>query len=436
MNTDLSSEANSGGFSGEVSGINPGKHRADIPAESAASSDNCANAYARAGVDTQAGDRAVELMKTAVQATQGPEVLGGTGGFAGLYDATAAGMTAMRRPLLATSTDGVGTKIELAKALGIYDTIGQDLVGMVVDDLTPAGVRPLFMTDYIACGRVVPQMIAAVVEGIARACQAVDCALVAGETAEHPGVLGTEDFDVAGAATGVVDAPRLLGPQRVCAGDLVVGFASSGLHSNGYSLVRRIVADARVDWNSSIPQSYGVTAPSGSPFAEAADYSVGLACLEPTRLYSQLCLELENSGWLAAREAGDFAGELDGNRVHAFAHVTGGGLAANLCRVIPAGLHAVVDRSTWQVPGIFRYLMDLGGVDVTSAEDTWNLGVGMAAIVHPDFVPATIMAAQVAGMEAFVMGRVSDDVPAGERQISGTKGVAGGTVAMLGEYRF
>ncbi|MCV0022104.1 phosphoribosylformylglycinamidine cyclo-ligase, partial [Mobiluncus curtisii] len=150
---------------------------------------NPVNAYARAGVDTQAGDRAVELMKTAVQATQGPEVLGGTGGFAGLYDASAAGMTTMRRPLLATSTDGVGTKIELAKAMRIYETIGQDLVGMVVDDLTPAGVRPLFMTDYIACGRVVPQMIAGVVEGIARACQAVDCALVAGETAEHPGVL-------------------------------------------------------------------------------------------------------------------------------------------------------------------------------------------------------------------------------------------------------
>ncbi|NMW47640.1 phosphoribosylformylglycinamidine cyclo-ligase [Mobiluncus curtisii] len=397
---------------------------------------NPVNAYARAGVDTQAGDRAVELMKTAVQATQGPEVLGGTGGFAGLYDASAAGMTTMRRPLLATSTDGVGTKIELAKVMRIYDTIGQDLVGMVVDDLTPAGVRPLFMTDYIACGRVVPQMIAGVVEGIARACQAVDCALVAGETAEHPGVLGVADFDVAGAATGVVDAPRLLGPQRVCAGDMVVGFGASGLHSNGYSLVRRIVADAGVAWESSIPQSYGVVAPHGSPFADSADYSLGHACLEPTRLYSRLCLDLENSGWLAARQAGDFVGELDGNRVHAFAHVTGGGLAANLCRVIPAGLHAVVDRSTWQVPGIFRYLMDLGGVDVTSAEDTWNLGVGMVALVHPDFVPATVQAAQRAGMEAFVMGTVSDGIPAGERLISGTKGVSGGTVALRGEYRY
>ena len=215
-----------------------------------------------------------------------------------------------------------------------------------------------------------------------------------------------------------------------------MGFGASGLHSNGYSLVRRIVADAGVAWESSIPQSYGVVAPHGSPFADSADYSLGHACLEPTRLYSRLCLDLENSGWLAARQAGDFVGERDGNRVHAFAHVTGGGLAANLCRVIPAGLHAVVDRSTWQVPGIFRYLMDLGGVDVTSAEDTWNLGVGMVALVHPDFVPATVQATQRAGMEAFVMGTVSDGIPAGERLISGTKGVSGGTVVLRGEYQY
>lgn len=416
-----------------------------------------ANAYARAGVDTEAGDRAVELMKDAVKATQGPEVLGDGGGFAGLFDANAAGFAAMRRPLLATSTDGVGTKIEIAKAMGIYDTIGQDLVGMVVDDLTPVGVRPLFMTDYIACGRVVPEMIAGVVAGIARACAAVDCALVAGETAEHPGVLGVEDFDVAGAATGVVDAPRVLGPQRVCPGDVLVGFAASGLHSNGYSLVRRIAADAGLPWEFVIPQSYGAVPPVGSPFARPdlgpyeahRAYTLGHACLEPTRLYSRLCLELEEAGWEAARSAGDFSGELDGNRVHAFAHVTGGGLAANLCRVIPAGLHAVVDRGAWKVPGLFRFLMDAGRVDEVSAEDTWNLGIGMVAVVHPDFVRATELAAADAGIESFVIGRVSDSAPEPEeltsedggeplasRSISGTKGVDGGTVTLIGSYRY
>ena len=198
--------------------------------------------YAAAGVDVEAGDRAVELMKGAVKATHTPEVLGGVGGFAGMWDASA--LTAYRKPLLATSTDGVGTKVAIAQALDKHDTIGQDLVGMVVDDIVVVGARPLFMTDYIACGKVVPERIADIVRGVAEGCRLADTALVGGETAEHPGLLGVDEYDVAGAATGVVEADMVLGAERVAAGDVVIGMASSGIHSNGYSLVRRVVNSA------------------------------------------------------------------------------------------------------------------------------------------------------------------------------------------------
>jgi phosphoribosylformylglycinamidine cyclo-ligase len=184
--------------------------------------------YAAAGVDTEAGDKAVELMKDAVRATHGPQVLGGVGGFAGLFDASA--LVGYRRPLLATSTDGVGTKVAIAQAMDVHDTIGFDLVGMVVDDIVVVGAKPLFMTDYIACGRVVPERIADVVRGIAAACSVAGTALVGGETAEHPGLLGPDEYDVAGAATGVVEADGLLGPERVRAGDVLVALGSSGLH--------------------------------------------------------------------------------------------------------------------------------------------------------------------------------------------------------------
>ncbi|MCV0010274.1 phosphoribosylformylglycinamidine cyclo-ligase [Mobiluncus mulieris] len=448
------------------------------------------NPYASSGVDVDAGDLAVELMRADVRATQGLGVLdtAATGGFAGLFDLQFA-TQGMRRPLLATSTDGVGTKVDLARRLGIWDTVGFDLVGMVVDDLTCAGIRPLFMTDYIACGRVEPKRIAALVRGVAKACEEVDCALIAGETAEHPGLLGDDEFDIAGAATGVVDEPRLLGPARVCAGDVLVGFASSGLHSNGYSLVRRIVAEAGLDWGAPVPA--GVCPPVGSPFSGGAGlpggagggalgagslganslgasrggvgaaagrtnttpaapdrdavgaasrpYTLGLACLEPTRLYSRLCLELENQGGEAAWYAGDFSQDLDGNRTHAFAHVTGGGLAANLARVIPAGLHAVVDRGSWPVPGIFKFLMSAGGLQPVEVEDAWNLGIGMVVAVHPDFVPTTHEAAAAHGIESFTIGRVTDQPPAsaqvtGARTVSGTKGIVAGAVTLHGSY--
>ena len=203
------------------------------------------SAYAAAGVDIEAGDRAVELMKEWVGRTRRPEVLGGLGGFAGLFDAGP--IAAMRHPVLATSTDGIGTKVAVAQAMGVHDTIGFDLVGMVVDDLVVCGAEPLFMTDYIACGRVVPERVAAIVRGIAEACAQAGCALLGGETAEHPGLLGPDEYDVAGAATGVVERDRILGADRVRPGDVVLALESSGLHSNGYSLVRHVLLE-RTGW--------------------------------------------------------------------------------------------------------------------------------------------------------------------------------------------
>src|SRR4051794_27517772 len=307
--------------------------------------------YAAAGVDTAAGDRAVELMKRSVAATHGPAVVGGFGGVAGLVDAGA--RAGRRSPVLATSTDGVGTKVEIARAIDRHDTIGQDLVGMVVDDIVVVGARPLFLTDYIACGRVVPERIADIVRGVADACLATGTALLGGETAEHPGLLEPDEYDLAGAAVGVVEADALLGPHRVVAGDVVLGLASSGLHANGFSLVRRILADAKVALTDRLP--------------ELAD-PVGEVLLEPTRLYTAPLLEVLDSP--------------DGAAVHALSHVTGGGIAANLARVLPAGTAVEVDRGAWTPDPVFPVLAALGGFGLGEVEGTWNLGLGMLAVVE------------------------------------------------------
>jgi phosphoribosylformylglycinamidine cyclo-ligase len=283
--------------------------------------------YAGAGVDVEAGDKAVELMKASVRRATRPEVLGGLGGFAGMFDASA--IARMTRPVLATSTDGVGTKVAIAQALDRHDTIGFDLVGMVVDDIVVCGAEPLFMTDYIACGKVVPERIAAIVSGIARACEQAGVALVGGETAEHPGLLGVDEYDVAGAATGVVEYADVLGPQRVGPGDVVLGLASSGLHSNGYSLVRRVIAHA--GWALDRARGRVRAHPRrGAPRPRPASTAADLARPPP--------------------DPSDVAGR----GVHALSHVTGGGLAANLARVLPdQGLHARVDRATWTPPAVF-----------------------------------------------------------------------------------
>jgi len=314
-------------------------------------------------------------MKAAVGKTAGPEVIGGIGGFAGLFDASK--ILGMRRPLLATSTDGVGTKVVIAQRLGKYDTIGLDLVGMVVDDLVVCGAEPLFMTDYVVCGRVQPQRVAAIVSGIAAGCIQAGCALIGGETAEHPGHLAPDDFDLAGAATGIVDGDRLLGPDRVRVGDVVIAMASSGLHANGFSLVRSII-DA---------PSAGLDL-EGQP----ADLSqpLGAELLTPTRIYARDCLALA-----------------DACAVRTFAHVTGGGLASNLARVLPPQLDAVLARESWQPGPIFALLADRGNVTATEMERTFNMGVGMVAIVDCRDAGRAIDLLAGRDLAAWVLGQVT-----------------------------
>ena len=360
--------------------------------------------YASAGVDTHAGDRAVELMKDAVAATHGPRVIGGFGGFAGLYDARA--LARFRSPVLATSTDGVGTKVAIAQALDVHDTIGFDLVGMVVDDIVVVGAEPLFMTDYIATGRVVPERIADIVRGIAAACAETGTALVGGETAEHPGLLGPDEYDVAGAATGVVEADGLLGPDRVRAGDVVLAMGSSGLHSNGYSLVRRVIEVAGWSLDRDVPE---------------LGRTLGMELLTPTRLYTRPCLDLARSATA---------------KVHAYCHVTGGGLAANLARVLPAGLVAEVRRGSWIVPPVFELVRRLGGVPWQDLESTLNLGIGMVAVVGADGADEALIRLTAVGVPAWELGRVAvDDGAAGPDVVRGTKGVHAGAVRLTGSYR-
>jgi len=335
-------------------------------------------AYARAGVDIEAADRAVALMQGEVAKTRRPEVLTGLGGFAGLFDASA--LAGMRAPVLATSTDGVGTKVAIAQALDRHDTIGFDLVGMVVDDLVVCGAEPLFMTDYIACGRVHPERIAAIVAGIAAACVVAGCALVGGETAEHPGLLEPDAYDLAGAATGVVERDRILGAHRVRPGDVVVALGSSGLHANGYSLARHVLLD-QAGWSleRQVPE---------------LGRTLGEELLEPTRVYAADCLALR-----------DTVG------VHAFAHVTGGGLAANLARVVPDSVAVTIDRHTWARPPIFDLIARLGEVSEADLEATLNLGVGMVAVLASDAVDDALRLLEQRGLSAWVCGGVGEEGP-------------------------
>ncbi len=333
--------------------------------------------YEQAGVSIAAGDRAVELMKVWVERARRPEVLGGIGGFAGLFDASE--LKRFERPLLATSADGVGTKVAVAQAMDVHHTIGYDLVGMLVDDLVVCGAEPLFLTDYIATGRVVPERVAAIVQGIAEACVEAGCALLGGETAEHPGLLGPDEYDVAGSTTGVVEATHLLGPGRVRPGDLVVAMASSGLHSNGYSLVRHVLLgtpeDGGLGWalDRTVPE---------------LGRTLGEELLVPTRIYAKACLDL-------ARHTA----------THAMAHVTGGGLAANLARVLPAEVEVVLDRGTWTPQPVFTLLRDVG-VGERDLEGTLNLGVGMVAVVDRDDADSALARLTEHGVQSWVCGEV------------------------------
>ena len=362
------------------------------------------DAYAAAGVDTHAGDLAVELMKRAVSATHNDLVVGGLGGFAGMIDVSF--IKSYDKPLLATSTDGVGTKVAIAQAIDKHDTVGQDLVGMVVDDIVVVGAKSLFMTDYIACGKVVPERIADIVRGIAEACASVGVALVGGETAEHPGLLAPDDYDVAGAAVGVVEASKLLGPQNVKVGDVVLGMQSSGLHSNGYSLVRKIIADSGLDYRKTV--------------AEFGSKTLGEVLLEPTRLYTGVLNNLLESDL--------------GASVRAMSHITGGGIAANLARVLPQGVALDVHRATWSPAEIFKVLASWGKFSLESVEGTWNLGLGQALVVSAADADAIAASLTAAGVHTWTLGEIETAPSDLSSYVHGAKGVDGGAVRLVGDY--
>lgn len=355
--------------------------------------------YAAAGVDVEAGERAVALMRASIGSTQRPEVIGDVGGFAGLFDISAA--RTMAQPVLATSTDGVGTKIAVARAMDIHHTIGIDLVAMVIDDLVVCGAEPLFMTDYIATGAVDPERIARIVEGISAGCVQAGCTLIGGETAEHPGLMAPDEYDLAGAGVGIVDAEAMLGPQRVRSGDAVIAMGSSGLHSNGYSLARMVLL--------------GEGGPGLDGSAPEISRTIGEELLEPTRIYARDCLALARSC-----------------EVHAFSHITGGGIAANLARVLPDSLAADIDRSTWSPPGIVAAISRIGGVQRADLERTFNMGIGMIAIVPDANASIELLASR--GVHAWQCGNVRHRV-SGEVGDALAKGGAGGAVVLRGDYR-
>ena len=326
--------------------------------------------YADAGVDLDAADRSIDLIREHVASTTRPEVLGGIGGFGGLF---ALDPSRYRDPVLVSGTDGVGTKVDLARRLGRLDTVGIDLVAMVVDDLVVTGAEPLFFNDYVSVGRLDPARVADLVAGIAAGCRQAGCALVGGETAEHPGLLDDDEFDLAGFGVGIVERDAVLGPERVRAGDVLVGMASSGVHSNGYSLVRRIVDGM------DLSEPHGLSRP------------LGEVLLTPTAIYARACLSLASSVDL-----------------HALCHVTGGGLPGNLPRVLPDDLGADVDRSTWTWPEVFTWLAERGPVADDEMWRTFNCGVGMVAVVAASDAEAAVAALGTSGVDAWIMGEVVD----------------------------
>jgi phosphoribosylformylglycinamidine cyclo-ligase len=333
--------------------------------------------YADAGVDLAAADRSVGLIREAVRRTHGPEVLGGIGGFGGLF---AFDTTGYRDPVLVSGTDGVGTKVDLARRLEVLDTIGQDLVAMVVDDLVVPGARPLFFNDYLSVGRLDPARVAALVTGIADGCELAGCALVGGETAEHPGLLGEDEFDLAGFGVGVVERDAILGPHRVQPGDVLVAMASSGVHSNGFSLVRRIVGGL------DLHREHGLERP------------LGELLLTPTRIYARDCLAL-----------------VDHLDVHALCHVTGGGLPGNLPRILPDGLAVDVDAATWAWPAVFAWLAAQGPVADAEMWRTFNCGVGMVAVVGAEVADDAVELLAARGVPSWVCGRVRRADPVTDR---------------------
>lgn len=337
--------------------------------------------YADAGVDVDEGARAVDAIKECVKSTTRPEVIGGLGGFGSLFSAKA--LKDMEDPVLVSGTDGVGTKLAIAQLLDKHDTVGQDLVAMCVDDIVVSGAEPLFFLDYVAIGKIKAEHMAEIVGGIAEGCKLSNCALVGGEMAEHPGVMDPDDYDLAGFVVGVVDRPKVIGPDKVREGDVVIGLPSSGIHSNGYSLVRKAVIENRtVD-----------------ELCEKLDCldgkSIGEAVLEPTKIYAGGLIEVLKAG----------------APIHAMAHITGGGITENLNRALPSNLDALVYRDgesgpVWDVPPIIEFVSREAGLTLDEAYKTFNMGVGMSVICDKNNLDEVCLALDKQGFNPFVMGEI------------------------------
>ena len=333
--------------------------------------------YKDAGVDTTEGARAVDAIKACVATTKRPEVIGGLGGFGGLF--SAAKLKDMADPVLVSGTDGVGTKLRLAQLFDRHETVGIDLVAMCVNDLLASGAEPLFFLDYIAIGHIEAEHVAQIVGGIAEGCRQAGCALVGGEMAEHPGVMAKDDYDLAGFCVGVVDRPKMILPEMVQEGDAILGIASSGLHSNGYSLARRVLIDESADLSQ-------YTAPQDRFGGE----SLVDAMLKPTRIYVKPILGLLEPGL----------------PVHGVAHITGGGITENLNRVLPENLDAEVEWGTWDVPPVVQAAVEAANLSDTEAYRTFNMGVGMCVVCDPDAVDDIAESLTAAGETVFPVGRI------------------------------
>lgn len=337
--------------------------------------------YKKAGVDIEAGYKSVELMKKHVQATMRPEVLGGIGGFAGAFDLSA--IKNMEEPILLSGTDGCGTKVKLAFVMDKHDTIGIDAVAMCVNDIACSGGEPLFFLDYIACGKNYPEKIATIVKGVAEGCIQSECALVGGETAEHPGLMEEDEYDLAGFAVGVVDKKDLINGSDMKPGDVLIGMASSGVHSNGFSLVRKV---------------FEMTKESLDTYYDELGKTLGEALLAPTRIYVKALKAVKNAGV----------------KVKGCSHITGGGFYENIPRMLPEGIRAVVKKDSYKVPAIFDLIAKTGNIAEEMMYNTFNMGIGMIVAVDEKDVDATIKAMKEAGDEAFVVGYVE----AGEKGVT------------------
>lgn len=331
--------------------------------------------YKNAGVDIEAGYESVELMKKYVKETMRPEVLGGLGGFSGAFSMEA--IKGMEEPVLLSGTDGCGTKVKLAFLLDKHDTIGIDCVAMCVNDVACAGGEPLFFLDYIACGKNYPEKIATIVSGVAEGCRQSGCALIGGETAEHPGLMPEDEYDLAGFTVGVVDKKDIITGENLKAGDVLIGMASTGVHSNGFSLVRKIFKMDKETLNT---------------YHEELGKTLGEALLAPTRIYVKALKNVKEAGV----------------RVKACSHITGGGFYENVPRMLPEGKHAVIKKDSYEVPAIFKMMEREGNVEEHMMYNTYNMGIGMIVAVDPADVEKTMEAMRAAGDTPYVIGEIKD----------------------------